>query len=82
MPNTMPQSDKKHIWTLLWCVGILAVPAFLFAAVADAPHILWLTGFGLAGTLVLRKPLPRTTRTYVYAAVIVATMTVFQQQIF
>lgn len=78
----MPDIIRKQFWPLLCSTGLLLVPAVLFSAVVDSPHMLYLAGLGLVLSIVIRQPVPRTTRSYVYAGVLVAVLTVFQEQIF
>lgn len=78
----MPDMIRKQFWPLICSTGLLLIPAVLFSAVVDSPHMLYLTGLGLVLSIIIRQPVPRTTRSYVYAGVLVAVLTVFQQQIF
>jgi len=75
-------SQGKDRSTLLLGSVLLVGSATVFAVSADAPHILILTIVALGISASVTKPLPRTTRTYVYAMTIVGVVTVLSDQVF
>ena len=60
---------------------LVLVGSLTFAVAGDAPHVLVLAVLGIGWSLLMRKPLRRTTRTLVYSSVLVMTSTVLQDQI-
>ncbi|OPZ24983.1 MAG: Protein-glutamine gamma-glutamyltransferase [Lentisphaerae bacterium ADurb.BinA184] len=78
----MPSHDSKDLGDVALCGLFLLCPAIYFAVLADSPATLVLVGGGLGLSLAVRRPLPRTTRTYVYSGVMVATLAVAVNQLF
>lgn len=74
--------QRKDMVTLSLCAVLVTAAAGAFAVFGDAPHVLALTVLGLGGSLALRRPLPRTSRTFVYAAVAVLAVAVLSDQFF
>ncbi|MCF7854203.1 MAG: transglutaminase domain-containing protein [Candidatus Pacebacteria bacterium] len=72
---------KSYITLSLYSI-LLAGSAFTFTVVADSPQTLWMTLGGLAVSFAVRRPLPRTTRTYVYSGVAVIGLTTLHNQFF
>ena len=73
---------RKNGVVLSLCAILILGTAIVFTAVGDAPHVLFLAVAGLGLSFAMRRSLPRTTRTYVYAGVTVATLTVLGNQLF
>ena len=74
--------QRKDTVTLLLCAVLVTGAAVAFAVFADAPHVLVTAVTGLVISLVLRRPLPRTSRTFVYAAVAVVAAAALGDQLF
>ncbi len=79
--NGTDQQAKDPL-TLALCSVLLLGTALVFAAIGDAPQTLWFTAAGLGLSFILRRPLARTSRTYVYSGVTVIALVVVQNQFF
>lgn len=79
--SQFPQQRKDPV-TLALCAVLLLGTALVFSAVGDAPHTLGFAAAGLGLSFVFRRPLARTSRTYVYSGVAVITLVVVQHQFF
>ncbi len=62
--------EKKSFTAILLCTGMIIPPAFLFALVADLPHVLLIILFGLFLSLVSRKTTKLSDRTIIYSIVV------------
>ena len=76
----MDTPATKKLSTLLLLSVLLINAAILFAVIGDAPHTLILTMLGLGVSFVMRRPLPRNLRSFVYAATAVLIVTVLEDQ--
>jgi transglutaminase-like putative cysteine protease len=73
---------RKSWWLLLLCGIMLLASTAVFVVSADAPPTLVIAAVGLALSACIRRPLPRTTRTSVYAVVTVLIVAVMETQLF
>jgi len=80
--GTNDRRVRKDTRILALCSVMLLASALMFSFTADAPHVLFLTVLGLAGSFAYRRPLPRTTRTLVYSVVLVAVAVTLGDQFF
>jgi len=80
----MPEdrTTRKDLYLLFLSSVLLTTAAFVFAGTGDAPIVFLLTVIGLAGSFLLRRPLPRTSRSFVYAGMTVTLATVLGNQLF
>ncbi len=72
----------KHPLTLALMAAVILAPAAVFAVTGDAPQTLVLAAAGLAGSAVRRRPLPRSTRSLVYAGVAVLAAVTLSEMVF
>ncbi len=75
-------TDRKDLTTFWLAALALLMPAAVLAVSGDAPHVFIMVAGGLGVSLAKRRPLPRTTRSYVYSVVIVAVLVVLGDQVF
>lgn len=73
---------QKSLVTLSLMAVVILAPAGVFAVTGDAPQTLILTVAGLVLSAVLRRPLERTTRSYVYTGLGALVLAVVSQQAF
>jgi len=74
------EAKRKDTFALAMMALVLAFPTIIFTVVADAPQTAAVVLFGLAVSASLRKPLIRSTRTYVYTMLAALVATVGQHQ--
>jgi transglutaminase-like putative cysteine protease len=73
---------QKSLTTLGLMALVILAPATVFTVTGDAPAILVLTVLGLAASCVLRKPLERNTRSFVYTGLTPIVLAVLTDQLF
>ncbi len=80
----MPEERSQRKVPLLLALSsvLLGTSALVFAATGDAPQVFVVTLLGLTGSFLLRRPLPRTSRSFVYTGAVVTAITVFGDQLF
>ncbi|NOY80507.1 MAG: DUF4129 domain-containing protein [Kiritimatiellaeota bacterium] len=76
------RNQRKVLYLLVLSSILLGTSALVFAATGDAPQVFLVTLAGLAGSFAMRRPLPRTSRSFVYTGALVATVTVLGNQLF
>ncbi|MBT4822721.1 MAG: hypothetical protein HON70_43840, partial [Lentisphaerae bacterium] len=74
--------NTKDRGTLALLGLMIMCNAVIFTVAGDAPQTFVLAVVGLAGSFVMRTPLPRTTRTFVYAGITALVVTVLSDMIF
>jgi transglutaminase-like putative cysteine protease len=71
----------KSLATLGLMALVILAPATVFTVTGDAPHVLILAGLGLVVSCLLRNPLERNTRSFVYTGLIPIVLAVLAEQL-
>lgn len=74
--------QPKNLGTLGLLSVMIMCTSMIFTVAGDAPQTFALTVLGLAGSFALRNPLPRSTRSFIYAGIIALIVTVLSDMIF
>ena len=75
------RTQRKEPLALGLSAAMILAAAILFALVGEAPQTLVLVCGGLLVSALIRRPLPRTARSWIYAIVIVLVVTVLQNEL-
>lgn len=73
--------NRKDLWTQFLLSFLLLCAAGVFAVTGDAPQTFVLTALGLGVSAIVRRPLERNTRTFVYAGVTALIVTVLSDMV-